>query len=70
MSVDKLDGISGPDKICTLHPFEVLEVIDDHKEEEKEEEIPSRPPVGSDPQTFIDWLIKMLQLFKKTFNKK
>lgn len=69
----RVRGISGPDNICTLHPFEVVEIIDEPQEpeqpdegsEEKEDLFP-QPPTDKKLVSFVDWLIKVLTRFKQT----
>jgi hypothetical protein len=63
MSVEnKIEGISGRDKMCTLQPFEIIEVLDkDGKPDPPVEE----PPIEDDD--LVSLIKKLIALLKKLF---
>jgi len=63
---NKLDGVSGSNKICYLQPYEVLQVIE--QEKNSGEPMPEKPK-KDDASSIIDWLIKLLQWVKKGLPK-
>ena len=81
MPVDKdlninADGISGPDKICTLQPFEVIEIIGDESPVPPSPTDPTDPepkfpkiPEDKTPMSLIEWIIEILKYIKQLLSK-
>lgn len=73
------EGISGSDKICTLQPFEVLEIIDKPTPPPVDDPIDDKPtddgnnlleaPEDKSPISLIDWIIKILTYIKELLSK-
>lgn len=65
MPINKVEGISGSDKICTLHPFKVISIIgEDDDDEVTDPNPPPKAPEARDKSSIIDWIILILQWFK------
>lgn len=66
--VDK-EGISGPDNICTLHPFEVIRIVGEEPKKEPQTPIEDsglpQPPKDITKDSIIQWVADVLQYIKE-----
>lgn len=65
----KEEGISGVNQICTLQPFEILQVIKEPAEEIVEIINPPVVPENRDTESLMNWACEIMEWVKTEINK-